>query len=218
MAEAPPSGSAAFLLRRWSTLPLGCGAVVGVGLQVGHLGEHVGQVASWVAHPAEPPWMSPLGHLVHLRAMNLGLTPPEATEAMHLAGNAVFLGGLSCLWRDSCHRCAALGHRRVTLLRRAWTLRAAHCLEHLALTMSAVLAGRPIGLSTGFGLLPVGPGLWSYRVWWHFIANLVPLVLIAAALLSPGAARRLPPARGARLDPATPGAAGHPVPARGRGG
>lgn len=167
-------------------------AALGIGFQLLHAAEHLTQAAYWFSHPGEPPWMSPLGQWVHHRTMTFGLTTQQAAEAMHLGGNALFLVGLSCLWRNVCDRCAGLGASRVSLLRKAWILEAAHCLEHVALTVSALVTGRAVGLSTGVGLLEAGPVLWSYRVWWHLVANLAPLVLIGAALLRPAAIAAVP--------------------------
>jgi hypothetical protein len=216
MVERPPA-SPGQLNRRWDRLVIAV-AAFGIGFQVLHLAEHAGQAAYWVGHSAEPPWMSPLGRWVHHRTMTFGLTTPEATEAMHLVGNALFLVGLGCLWGDACHRCAVLGGRRVGLLRKAWIVEAAHCCEHLALTASTLVTGRAIGLSTLFGLLGPGPFLWSYRVWWHLLANLAPVALIAAALLSPAARMTPPPPRSAPHDLARAFAAGRPRPDAGRGG
>jgi hypothetical protein len=50
--------------------------------------------------------------------------------------------------------------------------------------MLSVWLGAPqaIGLSTWFGLLEPGPGLWTYRVWWHFIANVIGSVIFGIAV------------------------------------
>jgi hypothetical protein len=32
--------------------------------------------------------------------------------------------------------------------------------------------------------LPAGPGLWTYRIWWHAIANLVGSVIFGIAVYS----------------------------------
>jgi hypothetical protein len=58
-----------------------------------------------------------------------------------------------------------------------------HGLEHLSLTLSVWFgARRAIGLSTWFGAMHPGPGLWTYRVWWHFLANVMGTVIFAGAL------------------------------------
>jgi len=58
-----------------------------------------------------------------------------------------------------------------------------HGLEHLVLTLSIAFgAPRAIGLSTFFGLLDPGPGLTAYRVWWHFVANVLGSVVFGLAL------------------------------------
>jgi hypothetical protein len=43
-------------------------------------------------------------------------------------------------------------------------------------------AKQAIGLSTWFGQLTPGPGLWTYRIWWHFIANVIGSVIFGVAL------------------------------------
>ena len=51
------------------------------------------------------------------------------------------------------------------------------------LTVSVAAGARQaIGLSTWFGLLDPGPGLWTYRIWWHFVANVVGSVIFGIAL------------------------------------
>jgi hypothetical protein len=58
-----------------------------------------------------------------------------------------------------------------------------HGLEHLSLMLSVWLgAKQAIGLSTWFGLLDAGPGATTYRVWWHFIANVIGSFIFAMAL------------------------------------
>jgi hypothetical protein len=67
-----------------------------------------------------------------------------------------------------------------------------HGLEHVALTLSVALgAKQAIGLSTWFGLLQPGPGLWTYRIWWHAIANLVGSAIFAVALYHAWRERRV---------------------------
>jgi hypothetical protein len=99
-----------------------------------------------------------------------------------------------------------------------------HGLEHLTLTLSVAFgAKQAIGLSTWFGLLDPGPGLWTYRIWWHAIANAVGTTIFAIALYhlwreratvsaayetSAPATRRVPRRTARRLaDPSTPAVA-----------
>jgi hypothetical protein len=63
-----------------------------------------------------------------------------------------------------------------------------HGLEHLSLTLSVAFgAKQAIGLPTWFGLLDPGPGLRTYRIWWHLIANVIGSVIFGAALFCPAA-------------------------------
>lgn len=164
---------------RWYTAGL---AVIGLGVvgQIGHIQEHIAQVGIWVLHPDSPPGMTPWGDAL---AMGFGRVDPAnktlGMEILHLVGNFIFLAGLAGVMvvtrralRTKARRWARMG---------TW-MQFVHGLEHLALTVSVALGARAIGLSTWFGLLPEGPGLWTYRVWWHFIANVVGSVIFAIAL------------------------------------
>lgn len=160
----------------------GAVGVIGVGLigQVGHLQEHVAQAAYWVGHPNAKPWMTPWGTglakgfgQVDSSKQSLGM------EILHLTGNFLFLAGLAGVmvitWRARQTRARRWGKMGV------W-MQGIHGLEHLALTLSIAFgADRAIGLSTWFGTLPNGPGLWTYRIWWHAIANLIGSVIFAGA-------------------------------------
>ncbi len=57
-----------------------------------------------------------------------------------------------------------------------------HGLEHVALTVTAAAGMPPVGFSTWFGLLEGGPGLWTHRVWWHFLANVAGTVVFMLAV------------------------------------
>ncbi|GAA4211913.1 DUF6008 family protein [Microbispora amethystogenes] len=158
-------------------------AVIGLGIagQIGHLQEHVAQAAYWVFHPNAQPWMTPLGTGL---ANGFGRVDPSkpslGMEILHLTGNFVFLAGLAGVmvitrWagRTQARRWGRMG---------VW-MQGIHGLEHLALMVSVALgAKQAIGLSTWFGLLDPGPGLWTYRIWWHAIANLIGSVIFAIAL------------------------------------
>jgi uncharacterized protein DUF6008 len=158
-------------------------AVIGLGVvgQIGHLQEHVAQVGIWVLHPNSPPGMTPWGDAL---ARGFGRVDPAnkalGMEILHLVGNFIFLAGLAGV--------TVVTRRAVRSRARRWGrmgtwMQTIHGLEHLSLTVSVALGARAIGLSTWFGLLPDGPGLWTYRVWWHFIANVVGTVIFAIALV-----------------------------------
>jgi hypothetical protein len=164
---------------RWFTAGV---AVIGLGVigQLGHVQEHVAQAGIWVAHPDSPPGMTPWGDGL---AEGFGRVDPAnktlGMEILHLVGNFIFLAGLAGIMvvtrralRTKARRWARMG---------TW-MQAIHGLEHLSLTVSVALGARAIGLSTWFGLLPDGPGLWTYRVWWHFLANVLGSVIFAIAL------------------------------------
>ncbi|WP_219806430.1 MULTISPECIES: DUF6008 family protein [unclassified Streptomyces] len=184
--------------------------VIGIGVvgQIGHFQEHVAQAGYWVLNPMEPAWMTPWGDSL---ARGLGQIDPSkpslGMELLHLKGNLVFLAGLVGI---------ALVTRRLTrdLRTRRWAkmgvwMQGVHGVEHLVLTLSVVLgASTAIGLSTWFGTIEAGPALTTYRVWWHFVANLVGTFILAMAVYHMWRERRvieasygIPPAgRGGDLD------------------
>jgi hypothetical protein len=85
-----------------------------------------------------------------------------------------------------------------------------HGLEHLSLTLSVAFgAKQAIGLSTWFGTLPAGPGLWTYRIWWHAIANLIGSYIFAVALYQLWRERAV--VRASYLAPAAEAAAREPA-------
>ncbi|MEO6703369.1 MAG: DUF6008 family protein [Jatrophihabitantaceae bacterium] len=158
-------------------------AVIGIGIvgQLGHLQEHIAQAGYWVKHPNAKPWMTPLGTGL---AKGFGRVdtgkPSLGMEILHLTGNFIFLAGLAGVmvitWRVRQTRARKWGKMGV------W-MQGIHGLEHLSLTLSVAFgAKRAIGLSTWFGILPNGPGLWTYRIWWHAIANLIGSMIFSVAV------------------------------------
>ncbi|MPY99599.1 MAG: hypothetical protein GEU97_16675 [Actinophytocola sp.] len=157
--------------------------VIGLGVvgQFGHVQEHVAQVAYWIAHPNDKAWMTPLGTGL---ANGLGQVAPDkpslGMEILHLTGNFIFLAGLVGV--------VLITRRALSTKARKWgrmgvLMQGIHGVEHLVLTLSVALgASQAIGLSTWFGLLEPGPGLWTYRIWWHFLANVVGSVIFAIAV------------------------------------
>jgi hypothetical protein len=146
--------------------------VVGLAGQLGHVQEHVAQVGYWVQNPDSPGWMTPWGMGL---ARGLGQVDPTkpalGMEILHLVGNLIFLAGLVAVM--------LITRRASTTRARRWArmgtwMQSIHGLEHLSLTLSVALgAPRAVGLSTWFGTMHPGPGLWTYRVWWHFVANVL---------------------------------------------
>lgn len=158
-------------------------AVIGLGVlgQLGHVQEHVAQAGYWLGHPNSPAWMTPWGSgLAAGLQQVLPHRPTFGMELLHLTGNFLFLAGLAGVM---------LITRRATRTRtRRWAkmgvwMQGLHGLEHLVLTLSIGFgAPRAIGLSTFFGLVDPGPGLTTYRVWWHFVANVVGSIIFGLAL------------------------------------
>jgi hypothetical protein len=155
--------------------------VLGVIGQIGHFQEHVAQTAYWVGHSTAQPWMTPWGNGLSRGFGRVDMMKPSlGMEILHLVGNLIFLAGFAGV--------TVITRRALTSKARKWGkmgvwMQGIHGLEHLSLTLSIWFgASRAIGLSTWFGILPPGPGLWTYRVWWHFIANLIGTMIFAVAL------------------------------------
>ena len=155
--------------------------IIGVVGQIGHLQEHVAQVGYWLGHPNAPAWMTPWGTGL---AKGYGQIDPGrptlGMEILHLIGNFIFLAGLAAIMvitrRARSTRARRWGRMGV------W-MQGIHGLEHLSLTLSVWAgAARAIGLSTWFGQIQPGPGLTTYRVWWHFTANIMGSYIFAVAL------------------------------------
>jgi hypothetical protein len=157
--------------------------VIGIGVvgQIGHLQEHVAQAVYWIWHPESPAWMTPWGmglakgfQQVDKQRATLGM------EILHLTGNFIFLAGLAAVVVVTKR---ARGTKARKWGRMGVIMQGIHGLEHLALTISIWLGAKEaVGLSTWFGQLKPGPGLVTYRVWWHFWANVIGTFIFVMAL------------------------------------
>ncbi|GAB3495875.1 DUF6008 family protein [Amycolatopsis cihanbeyliensis] len=155
--------------------------ILGIVGQLGHVQEHFAQVGYWVAHPNERPWMTPWGTGL---ADGLGVVdmskPSLGMEILHMTGNFIFLAGLVGVMLITKR---ALNTRARKWGRMGVWMQGIHGIEHVVLTLSVALgANQAIGMSTFFGFLDPGPGLWTYRIWWHFVANVVGTVIFAIAV------------------------------------
>ena len=156
--------------------------VIGVIGQIGHLTEHVAQAGYWIGHPEAASWMTPWGTGL---AKGFGqIDTSRATlgmEILHLVGNFIFLAGLAAVM--------VITRRARTTRTRWWGkmgvwMQGIHGLEHLSLTVSVWLGAKEaVGLSTWFGQLTPGPGATTYRVWWHFWANVIGTFIFTMALV-----------------------------------
>lgn len=137
--------------------------------QAVHLVEHLAQFGYWAAHPKEAPWLTPWA--AHGRdALAVGGEAAVGNELLHLLGNVIFLGGLLALV-TVCNR-VGRDAGSVPSLRTATMVQGFHVAEHVALTTTSFVFGKSIGLSTFLGLVD-GPVMTSYRVWFHFLINLI---------------------------------------------
>ncbi|MFB7468811.1 DUF6008 family protein [Streptomyces sp. NPDC056224] len=158
--------------------------LIGLGVvgQLGHFQEHVSQAGYWITHPMSPAWMTPWANSLSRGMGQIDTTKPSlGMEILHLTGNFIFLAGLVGIVLITKR---ATGH----LQSRKWAkmgvwMQGIHGIEHIVLTVSVALgASRAIGLSTWFGAIPPGPALTTYRVWWHFVANLIGTGILALSL------------------------------------
>jgi len=154
---------------------------IGVIGQIGHLQEHVAQAGYWIRHPNSPAWMTPWGMGLANGMGRVDTSKPTlGMEILHLTGNFIFLAGLAAVVLITRRAKGTQTHRWGKM--GVW-MQGIHGLEHLSLTLSIWLgADRAIGLSTWFGLTQPGPGLITYRVWWHFIANVIGSYIFGMAL------------------------------------
>lgn len=155
--------------------------------QLAHFAEHTIQAWQWIAGFRNMPYMSPpatelswiLGEWIvpgeedYHRIFKLG------AESLHLIGNTVFLFGIIGL-RILCKS------KLVTL---ALIFQGIHLFEHIMLFSTEYFIHQAIGMSTLFGYFqPYGTDLYNhvtmttFRVWWHFIVNLIPTVLAGYAV------------------------------------
>jgi hypothetical protein len=170
-------------------------ASVGLGLafQTGHFIEHAVQFGVWIGGRfdwvvatfcgRDVPYMSP-PVMAMARAGGAWMLPQAdsarqmmvSMEVLHLIGNFIFLttiAGAHCLMPSKWTRWALI-------------VEGAHLCEHLALTLTAIYIGKPIGISTLFGQAPYylgKSGAVGYRVTWHFALNLLPMPFVMIGML-----------------------------------
>ncbi len=158
--------------------------------QLFHFAEHFIQLWEWFRGFRNMPYMTPwatelvwmLGERIapgeedYHRVFRLGV------ESLHLIGNTLFLIGIIGLQIFI----------RNKYTKWAFWIQVIHLFEHIMLFCTAYYLHQPIGMSTLFGYFqPYGTDIYdrvaltNFRVWWHFIANLIPTVLIFLALPCP---------------------------------
>lgn len=154
-------------------------ACAAIAFQVAHFIEHVAQLGYWIFHPTERPWLTPWADvasdgLTYWCAIipGQGPGPARGVEALHLAGNSIFLTGVLAMAMLARRGGMPQGTRRP--IRRAVAVQSFHVAEHVVLTASLFWIGEPLGVSTAFGLVdPSSAVASSYRVLFHFVINLV---------------------------------------------
>ena len=168
---------------------------VGLGLafQVGHFIEHAVQFGVWIGGQfqwvvtafcgRDTPYMSP-PLIAMVRFVGATLFPDANSarqmmlgmELLHLVGNSIFLTTIAGVYYLMPGK----------WVRWALYIEGAHLCEHLALTLTAYYAGKPIGVSTLFGQAPYylgRNGAVGYRVAWHFALNLLPMPFVMIGMM-----------------------------------
>lgn len=153
--------------------------------QAVHTIEHMVQAGYWVRFPNNNPWLSPWADAATRGLAALG--DPNArvqtgAELLHLGGNAVFFFGLVAMYialRDAGARGNGMWGASGALI-----LEGIHFGEHIVLTSTWYVIGKPYGLSVLFGWGYTLPAPWppAIRIWWHFMFNLMPMVCAFVAL------------------------------------
>jgi hypothetical protein len=148
-------------------------------IQFVHFAEHLFQVSVWIIGYRNRLHMTPLG-MWAMEAMgriffSTELAPRRGLlglESLHFLGNGITLIGIIILYYF------------VRIKKVVWALaiQSFHFYEHISLTFSAIALNKSIGLSTLYGMDVDRNFLIAYRVWWHFIFNLVPTVLVAIVI------------------------------------
>ncbi len=161
--------------------------VTAILFQYGHFVEHIIQVSAWIAGYIQAPYMTEFGHMLSgwLGTAFFAGDEPEriqrlGMELLHLIGNIVFFLGTLGLW--------LLVRTRLTLA--ALAVQSFHLFEHVSLTLSSVFIDKAIGLSTLFGMPMSNFASVTYRVWWHFMFNAIPTLLVTCALVAVLSSRR----------------------------
>jgi hypothetical protein len=151
-------------------------AAGGLTFQALHMAEHIVQLGVWLWAPDRPPFLTAWAEAGRDQ-LAVGGHTALGDELLHLGGNLVFLLGLVAL-------AALVGWRhRVPSLSVALVVQGLHVIEHIALTSSLLAVGRSIGVTTLFGALDPGPGLWGTRVIAHFGLNTAASAATAVALV-----------------------------------
>jgi len=153
--------------------------------QAGHFFEHFYQVGIWMSGIQDKAYMSPLGTwaMEALGDLFFADEPPirrmgMAFQLLHLLGNGIFLIGIV----------AFSFFVRTKKVIAAFIFEGVHFLEHMALSFSYLFLNKAVGSSTFWGrsnmlaILGLDAGIspleLAYFIWWHFIFNAVPTILV----------------------------------------
>jgi hypothetical protein len=173
-----------FKTLRWTYIswPVRILFVITVGalvFQIGHFSEHFIQVGAWIFGNQTSPYMSPAGMWLMDTLGQFFFPLAEVAkqkylgfELLHLFGNAIFMIGIIGTYYFI----------RIREIFWALIIEGYHLYEHISLTASAIYIGKSIGFSTLFGLAMSPWTSVAYRVWWHFLLNLIPTALVILGL------------------------------------
>jgi hypothetical protein len=141
-----------------------------------HSLEHIAQAGVWTFGSKDKLYMTSLGMWGMDKVGELFFSNEEPVrkgklgfELLHLFGNGIFLLGIMGL----------LYFVKSKKVIWALLIEGFHFFEHLNLTMSMIFFDMPVGFSTLFGVGMTEVAYIAYRVWWHFLFNIIPTILIA---------------------------------------
>ena len=146
--------------------------------QAGHMFEHI---APFIGIHGADEFMTPWGEALAAGYARLDVHNPYAgMEILHLVGNAIFLVGVVALVALTS-RLAPGGPAHHSARWCLW-IQGAHVVEHVLLTSTVLIGGKALGLSSFFVPLDSDSAMWIYRLWWHFVVNLVATILMGRAM------------------------------------
>lgn len=160
------------------------------GLQVMYAFEQSLQFVYWLGSPGEPPWVAPWtramasfgGRLQDSQSMSFGGEVfPLIITALELLGVAALAFLIRAITPERGDERQVQQQAAKTTRLLLW-VQALLFAEHSALILTLLRMDHSIGISTLFGLMPPGPALWTYRIWWYFLTSAAVTVLFVQAI------------------------------------
>jgi hypothetical protein len=152
--------------------------VAAFAVQTVHLIEHFAQTWYWFLHPGDAAWLTPWA-VAARDLLVVGNRIVTGNEFLHLIANSIFLVALLVMaWVATAHKIPV---SRYPHLGKAISVQSIQVAEHLLLSITVFLIGKPLGVSTLFGF---ATGAWgsTYGIWFHFVLNGIATYYAALAL------------------------------------